>query len=478
MSAEIAVSTAPARAAPAGAWLAEYRATLALAWPLVLTNLTQNGLATADVILIGRLGPTALAAGALGTNLFFVMMIFGIGLTSATAPMLAAEFGRNRHAVREVRRTVRQGLWSVTAVVVPLWLLLWHGEAVLALLGQEPALAAVAGPYLRALMWALWPMLAGMVLRQYLAALERPRWTLVVGLAALVVNVALAWWLMFGGLGVPPLGLVGTGLATSVTSGLAFLALVAVVSLDRRMRRYRLFGRFWRADWPRFATVWRLGLPIALTLLFESGLFSAAAFAMGTFGATALAAHAITLQVAAMCFMVPLGIAQAATVRVGRASGAGDAGSVTRAGWAAFTLGTGFMALVALVQVSLPRAILAAFLDLDDPANAAVVPLAVTFLHFAALFAVADGAQATGLGMLRGLQDTRVPMLIAGLGYWGLGAGAGVLLAWPGGLAGSGLWLGLTLGLTVVALLLLRRWTRRERLGLLARGRAPVPSAA
>ncbi len=478
MPADAALSTAPRRAAPAGAWIAEYRATLALACPLVLTNLTQTGLATADVILIGRLGASALAAGALGTNLFFVAMIFGIGLSSATAPMLAAELGRHRHAVREVRRTVRQGLWSVTAVVLPLWAVLWHGEAVLGALGQEPALAAVAGPYLRALMWALWPILAGMVLRQFLAALERPGWSLAVGLIALVVNVALAWWLMFGGLGVPALGLVGTGIATSVTSGLAFLALVAVVSFERRLRRYRLFGRFWRADWPRFRTVWRLGLPIALTLLFESGLFTAAAFAMGTFGATALAAHAVTLQVAAMCFMVPLGIAQAATVRVGRAGGAGDAGGVTRAGWAAFTLGTGFMACVALMQIGLPRTILAAFLDLDDPANAAVVGLAVHFLHFAALFAVADGAQAVGLGMLRGLQDTRVPMLIAGAGYWGLGAGTGALLAWPGGLSGAGLWLGLTLGLTVVALLLLHRWTRRERLGLLARSRAPVPSAA
>jgi MATE family multidrug resistance protein len=399
------------------AWRREAWATLALAWPLIVTNLAQTALTTADVVLLGWLGPSALAAGALATNLFFGFLIFGIGLVTATAPMIAQERGRCPHAVRDVRRTVRQGFWAALSYAVPAWIVLWHAEAILLRLGQEPALAAAAGAYMRALQWTLFPFLVSVVLRSFLAALERPLWALVVGLLAVPINVALALWLMFGGLGMPPLGLVGTGLATSLTSFIMLAALAFVVASDRKLRRYSLFGRVWRADWPRYAALWRIGLPIGGTLLFEVSLFNAAAIVMGLFGAEALAAHQIALQIAAMSFMVPLGLAQAATVRVGLAYGAGDAAGISRAGWTAYMLGVGFMALMALVLVLFPRTLAGPFLDPTDPASARVIDTAVTFLAFVALFQIADGAQAVGAGMLRGLNDTRVPMLYAAFGY-------------------------------------------------------------
>jgi len=447
-----------------GPWLREFLATLALALPLVATNLAQIGLTTADVLLIGKLGPEALAAGALGTNLYFAFAFLGIGLVSATAPLMAEAIGRKRRVLRDVRRTVRQGLWSCAAVSVPVWIALWNGEAILLAIRQKPDLAAEAGHYLRVLQWGLLPFLGFSVLRFFLAAIERPGWSLAVGLMAIPVNVGLAWWLMWGGLGMPAFGLRGAGIATSLTSLLMFLAMAAVLVTHRRFRRWALFGRFWRLDWPRFAQLWRLGLPIAATLSFEVGVFNAAALVIGTFGAIPLAAHAIALQLASAVFMVPLGIAQAATVRVGIAYGAADREGLRRSGEAAILLALLFMAASATVFLAVPEPLIAAFVDHADPASAAVVSLGTSFLFLAALFQLADGMQAVGAGLLRGIQDTHVPMLLAGLGYWGIGATLGVLLAFPGGLGPRGVWIGLASGLGVVAVLMLWRWRGRGRI--------------
>ena len=442
----------------------ELRATFALALPLVATNLAQVGLTTADVVLIGKLGPAALAAGALGTNLYFAFAFLGIGLVSATAPLMSKALGRKLHSVRDVRRTVRQGLWSTLAICIPVWLALWHGEALLLAIRQKPELAAEAGPYLRCLMWGLLPFLGFAVLRFFLASLERPGWALAISLLAVPLNIGLAIWLIGGGFGVPPLGLRGAGIATSITSLAMFAALAFVLVLHCGYRRWALFGRFWRPDWPRFRHLWRIGMPIAATLAFEVGVFNAAALVIGTFGAVPLAAHAIALQIASTVFMVPLGIAQAATVRVGFAYGAKDAEGMRLAGQAALVLGVGFMATSAAVLFLAPRHLVEAFLDRADPANAEVIPLGITFLFMAAIFQLADGIQAVGAGLLRGIQDTHVPMLLAGFGYWGIGATLGIVLAFPMGLGPLGIWVGLATGLGVVAALMLLRWSRREAL--------------
>ncbi len=460
-------------AAPASAgrhaWLAEARSTLALAWPMILTNLAQTGMTTTDVLMMGRIGPDAVAAGALGANLYFAVLIFGIGVVSAAAPMIAAERGRRRHAVRDVRRTVRQGFWSCVAISLPSWVFLWNGEAILLLLGQEPRLAAMAGDYLRPLMLSMLPFLGYLVLRSYVAAMERPNWALIACLIGLVFNAFANWVLMFGHLGFPALGLVGSGIATALSSTLLFAVLSCVVLLDRRFRRYRLFGRFWRPDWVRFRAFWRLGLPIGATLFFEVSIFNAAIFLMGIIGPTALAAHAIAIQIASLTFMVPMGFGQAVTVRVGLFFGARDPEGVRLAGWTAFALGIGFMALMAVMMVATPHLLISAFLDLDAPANAAVIELAVVFLAMAAVFQVADGAQVLGAGMLRGLHDTRVPMIYALLGYWGLGLPIGAALGFLTPLGGTGIWVGLATGLAAVAVLMTWRWVRRDALGLMPR---------
>lgn len=451
-------------------WRGEARATLVLAWPLILTNLAQTAMTATDVVMMGWLGPDALAAGALGSNLYFATMIFGLGLTTATAPMIARELGRKGHSVRDVRRTVRQGMWMAAVVTVPIWIALWQSEAILLLLGQEPALAKAASEYVRALQWSLLPFFFFLVLRSFVSALERPLWALAAGIVGVLVNAVAAWALIFGHLGLPKLGLVGAGYATTFADLVMFAVMAAVVLMDRKFRRYHLFGRFWRADWPRFRELWHLGLPIGATLVFEVAVFNGATFLMGLIGAAALAAHSIAMQLASLSFMVPLGLAQAATVRVGRAFGAHDKEGIRRAGWTAYVMGVGFMALTALAMILVPRLLVGVFLDLDTPANAPVIELAVSFLMIAALFQVADGGQAVAAGMLRGLHDTRVPMIYAGIGYWCIGLLLGVGLAFWAGMQGSGLWIGLATGLAVVALLLLGRWLRRERLGLVSFG--------
>ncbi|MBO6719570.1 MAG: MATE family efflux transporter [Rhizobiaceae bacterium] len=451
-------------AAPGPDWLAEARATILLAWPMILTNLAQMGMTTTDVVMMGRLGPEALAAGALGGNLYFGPMMLGLGLMLASSPMIATELGRNKHSVREVRRTVRQGLWLAVTASVPIWLFLWHGGSFLAWMGQQPNLAADAGDYLRAMLWATLPFYGYIVLRNFISALERPGWALAVVCMAVVFNAFANWCLMYGNLGFPKLELVGAGIATTLSMTLMFTGMALVVTFERQFRRYRLFGRFWRPDWPRFVQMFKLGAPIAGILAFEVSIFNAATFMMGLIGPVALAAHAIAIQVASVSFMVPMSIGQAVTVRVGRAFGARDFDAVGRAGWTALALGSTFMAAMAVLMLLFPTVLIAGFINLGDPANAAVIGTAVTFLSLAALFQIVDGAQAVAAGMLRGLHDTTKPMLLAAIGYWGIGLPLGYILAFNYGLDGVGIWLGLFFGLASVAVLLVARWMRRGTL--------------
>ena len=451
---------------PAGAWNAEFRATLALAWPLILTNLSQIALATTDVIMMGWLGPEFLAAGALGANLNFAFLIFGIGLVTATSPLIAIELGRKRHSVRDVRRSVRQGLWAAIAFTIPVWAILWQAEPILLALGQDPDLSRMAASYLRTFQWAFLPFLFYVVLRNFVAALERPMAALWIGAAAIVVNAFLVWMLMFGKLGFPALGLPGAGIGTTLTNILMAAGLVGLIYADRRFRRYHIVGRFWRPDWQRFREIWRLGLPIALTLGFEVTIFNAAVFLMGIIGADALAAHSIAIQIASVAFMVPLGLGMAATVRVGRAYGAGDIAAVGRAGWTAYAMAMGYACITAAVMILFGRELVGVFLDLDTPSNWPVIDLAVWFLVFAGIFQLADSGQAASSGMLRGLGDTRVPMIYAAVGYWGIGLPVAVVLGFWTDLAGTGIWIGLAGGLAVVATLMTVRWIRRNRLGL------------
>jgi MATE family multidrug resistance protein len=448
-------------------WRREIVAMASLSWPLALTNLAQIVMGTTDVMMMGWLSPDTLAAGALGANLYIIALVFGLGLLNAISPMIARDIGRDSSTVIGVRGTVRQGLWSAAFMAPPLWLVLWWSEPLLQAMGQDPALSAMAGTYVHAMQWALLPAWWYLVLRSFISALERPVWLFLIGLAAVGINAAANWCLMLGHCGCRPLGIAGSGLATLISSILMFAALAVVAGVATPFRRYLLYCDLLRPDWPRLRELWRLGLPMAATFGFEVTMFNVAVFLMGLIGKTALAAHSIAIQLATLTFMVPLGIGQAASVRVGRAYGAQDRQQIRRAGWTAFWLAISFMAAMSLTMILAPRLLISAFLATTEPGNLQLVDLARSFLMFAALFQIADGAQVVGAGMLRGLHDTRMPMCFALIGYWGIGMPLGVLLAFPVGLGGIGIWTGLATGLAIVAVLMIRRWSCREAIGLL-----------
>lgn len=447
----------------AAAWRAEARATVALAWPIALTNLSQMALLVTDTVMLGHYSAQALAASALGANMYWLTIPLVFGLTMAAAPMLAQARGRRLHHVRDMRRTVRQGFWAVLGAALPAWAVLWFGGDILRAMGQDAALAADAEAYLHPLMWGIAPFGWFMVLRAHLAALERPKAAMVIAFAAILFNAMFDWLLIFGHWGFPELGIAGAGWASTASNVLMLVLLAAWMRIDRTLRRFHLAGRFWRPDWPRFVELFRLGLPISAMMAFETGVFSVCALLMGYFGPAWLAAHAITIQIAAATFMVPMGIAQAATARVGLFQGAGDADGVRRAGWTAIALAGGYMVFTAALLLTLPQTIAGLFLDAADPGAAAVLAVAPGLLMLAGIFQVFDGAQAAAAGALRGIKDTTAPMLIAGLGYWAIGIPVGAVLGFGLGWQGAGLWVGLVLGLIVVAALLLWRWARLVR---------------
>ena len=447
------------------AWRDELRATLTLAWPLILANLTQQVIQATDILLLGRLGSTELAAATLALNLTFTFNVLLLGLLTASSPMMATALGRRFNAVRDVRRTFRAGLWLLALAMPPYWLALWHVGDIMLAFGQSPELASYGETFLRAYMWCTAPWLLFQLLRNVVAALERPRIVLWLSLAGIGLNALLSWALIFGRLGLPALGLVGAGLGSTLTWWIMCGALVAVIAFDRQFRRFHLFGRWWRFDRDRTLAMARLGWPIGVTMALEMGVFALAAYFMGWIGAPAVAAHAVALQIAALTFMVPLGLGQAATVRVGLAFGRGDRDGVARAGWTAWVLGVAFMGVMALGMWGWPRVLVTQFLT-DVPANAAPIALAVGFLKVAAAFQLVDGAQVIGAGMLRGLHDTRWPLIFALFGYWVVGLGIGAWLAFAADWQGLGIWVGLASGLAVVAALMLARWVLRGRLGL------------
>ncbi|MEO6198367.1 MAG: MATE family efflux transporter [Sphingomicrobium sp.] len=453
------------RSQPSSPWRVELAATMALAWPLVLANFTQQAINATDVLLMGRLGAEPLAATTLALNFTYTFNMFLLGLATAASPMMASALGKRFNAVRDVRRTFRAGLWLL-GLALPFYLvLLWNIGGMMRAFGQDPALAEIGERFMHAYMWCTAPWLLFQLLRNFLAALERPRIVLWLSLAGIVINALLSWALIFGRLGLPALGVVGAGIGSTLTWTILCAALIGYIFVRQQFRRFHLFGRFWRFDGERVAAMARLGAPIGAGWGLEMGVFALAAYFMGWLGTEAVAAHAVALQLAALTFMIPLGLGQAATVRIGRALGRGDSAGITRAGWTAWVVGVVFMGTMALIMWAIPRPLVALFLA-DTPGNAPVIALAVTFLKVAAAFQLVDGAQVIGAGMLRGLHDTRWPLVFAFVGYWGVGLGIGSWLAFSADWRGVGIWTGLAVGLAVVAALMLWRWLRRERLGL------------
>lgn len=455
---------------PPSTFRAELRSTLRLAGPLALANMLQMAVFATDVIFVARLGQQALAASSLAVALIAVMMMGLNGVTGAVAPLIAAEVGRRWNAVREVRRSTRMALWLAVFLGLCGFALCLGGERFMLATGQDPEISGIAGDFLVVLSIAMMPMAVANVLRTFVSVLGRPIFATAITAMSILVNALGNYVLIFGHFGAPALGLTGSALSSILTAVMTVLVYAIVIARHRQLRRFHVFGRLWRPEWKRLRQILALGLPIAATLIAEGGLFSSAAFLMGRIGEAQLAAHTVALQIAAFAFQVPFGIGQAATIRVGYHYGAGNRSAIGQAGWAAITIGMVFMCASACVMLLVPKVILSAYVDVSAPANAIMVAFALRYLFIAAIFQLTDGLQAVAAGALRGIQDTGVPMAIAVFGYWAAGFCTAIVLAFMTPLEGVGIWVGLAVGLTVAAFLLLLRWHWRERLGLVSPG--------
>jgi MATE family multidrug resistance protein len=446
--------------------------TIRLAAPMALTQLGQIAMMTTDLALLGRLGDTVVAATALAHTVLFASFTLGMGLVAAVAPLASQAFGARDP--RMVRRALRVGLWAAVIAGVPLTFVQLRGESILLALGQAPESAALAGRYLAGLGWCLVPAWAFMALRNFMSAVNRPEPALWITLAAIPANAVLAYALIYGAFGLPELDMLGAGLATTLVNVGMCAAAVWVCYARHPFKKYRVLGRFWRPDWMLLRKLLVVGLPISGSFTLEFGVFAAAALLMGRIGTTALAAHQIALQTAAVMFMVPFGISLAATVRVGQAVGRGDAQATRRAGMVAVGLGMAFMAaataLVALTRHQIPLL----FLGTDSATAAETIALAAMLLLLGMSFFIADGVQTVAAGALRGLNDTAVPLMFAAVSFWLIGFAGCWWLAFPMGWGAVGVWVGLSVGLAVYAILLVWRFAR-----LTARGYLPaVPGAA
>ncbi len=452
-------------------WWNQARPTLALAVPMIIGQLGQMLMPLIDAAMVGRLGVTPLAAVAFGNLIVWIPMIAGFGICVSVHVLVASAHSAGEH--EETGEVLRHGMIAGAAYGLICSLVLIFGLNLLDYVPRvEPEVIAAAKPFIVWIAWSIIPVLGYTAVKNYCEAKNQPWLPLIVLSGSVLLNVFLNWILIFGHWGAPALGVPGAGLATLISRLAAWLVLLAIVQLRPDLRAEWRRGLFAWLSRERLRRMLSLGGPSAGQILFEVGLFNTATLLAGMLGKVVLDAHQIALNIAAVGFMVPLGLSQAAGIRVSQAVGAGDYPQARRIGWNSLGLAFGFMACcglgVLLVRHQLPRI----FLSPDTVEARQVVTLASTLLLWAAAFAVFDGAQITSLGILRGLRDVKVPTMISFTGYWLVAAP----LAWYWGMfkgwGGPGVWAALALGVMVVGVLLVLRFAvisrRRERTEILA----------
>lgn len=447
------------------------RAIWTLGMPLILSHLAQFAIHITDTIMLGWYDVTALAASTIASTMFFITFIVGAGFAQAVTPLVAAAAEENDRV--QVRRVPRMGLWLSAIYGAIVTVPFFWAEDILIAIGQDPEVSALAHIYLQIVIWQMIPALIVMVLKSFLAALEHTAIILWSTIGAAVLNPFINYALIFGNWGAPEMGIRGAAIASlSVTIATAVILLMYTL---RRLPQFQLFRNIWRSDAEVMGRMFRIGLPIGLTSLAEGGMFSASAVMMGWISPIALAAHGIAIQLASLTFMVHIGFSQAATVRAGRALGRKDEPSLRRGGLTAIMMSAIFALLTSAFFVLFPEELASLFIDPNAPDRAAVLRVGVSLIIVAALFQLVDGLQVMALGLLRGVQDTTVPMLMATFSYWGVGLPISYVLGFALGLGGVGLWLGLVLGLALAAVLLsLRFWRHSVRIGVEAAPLAAV----
>jgi MATE family multidrug resistance protein len=429
----------------------EAAATLHLGTPLIAAQLAQVSMGFVDAVMAGRLSPQDLAAVAVGANLFWPIALAFMGMLMAVSPTVAHHFGAGRR--QAIGHTVRQGLWMAGAVGVCGLIAVRSSPLLLGLVGISSELIPTTTGFLHAISWGIPGLCIYQTLRSYSEGTTMTRPVMYTSITGLVANVIGDYIFMYGKFGLPRMGAVGCGVASAIVMWMNAGMLSLYILMHRHYKPDGAFSRFEGPHWPEITALARLGIPMSLGLFMEASLFGAVALLMGTLGTIIVAGHQIALNVASITFMIPLGIGMAITVRVGQAMGRHDVDGARIAGFVGISLAGAFMALAGICILLFPESI--AGIYTQDPA---VRKMAVTLLFMAAIFQVSDGLQVSGLGALRGLKDTKVPMYITVIAYWIVGMPLGYMLGITLNGGARAMWIGIICGLTAAAILLNTRF--------------------
>ncbi|MBD2498552.1 MATE family efflux transporter [Nostoc sp. FACHB-280] len=441
--------------------IAEVQQCLLLAVPLAAAQIAESATVFVDTVMMGWLGSQSIASGGLGASIFIFFLLITTATLSAVSPLVAEAYGAGKP--EQVGYIVRQGLGISLLLGIPITVLLWHGGTLLVLLGQNTNTATLAQTYLRAIAWGLIPGLGFAVLRSFLAAISQPQLVMVTIVLGTLLNFIANYVLMFGKLGLPVMGLAGIGWASTLSLWSMFLALVIYILTQHRFAVYKIFQlspnyNFTQQQRRILWQIFQVGLPIGGLMAVEAGFFTVVMFIMGKLGTTALAAHQIALQTASMSYQIALGISLATTIRIGQLLGEQKVAVARLAGYVGIALGALSMTITGIIFWLVPQLVVSLYLDINNPNNQDVVILAVKLLAVAAIFQIVDGIQITAAGALRGLKDTRIPMLIGIVAYWCIGLVIGYTLGIWFNYGPIGLWCGLAIALAIAATVLTVRF--------------------
>ncbi|MCY4006152.1 MAG: MATE family efflux transporter [Rhodobacteraceae bacterium] len=435
--------------------------TLSFSAPLIGSNLAQASKQLTDAAMLGHYGVDELAAGVLAGTIFLITFVVGSGFAMAAIP-LASE-ARGAGLTWKLRRIIRMSFWLSTTYWLLLFMPLHHIETVLLLLGQEPTIARLAGEYMAIAVWGIFPAMTVMVLKSFFVALGKPKIIFWATLLGALINVPANYMFIFGNWGAPELGIAGAAYATIFAHGLTLSVMLLYLLIDGDCRTYSLFARLWKPEWKILGSVFQLGWPVSVTLTSEIGLFAAGSVMAGWVGTISLAAHGIVLETAAFVFMIYLGFANAATAQAGFAVGARSRAALGRVTRAVLTLTGLTVVVVVIIFISIPELLVRAFLDTESEGASEVLRIGITLVFMGAAFQLADAFQVVALGLLRGLSDTRMPMIIAAISYSLVGLPVSYVAGFVIGWGAVGIWCGFIAGLAIAAVWLLFRFRRKLR---------------
>ncbi len=434
----------------------EVREFFKLAIPLTGIQLSQAAIGFVDTLMMGRMGLETLAAGGLASLTFSVFLYTAAGVVMGISPIVAMAYGA--HNKPEIERVVQQGCLLVIGMSIPIAFGITNFDLLMRHLGQADTTVTLGNTYLDIMAWGFLPALGFSMLRSVVSAMSHPKIVMSIAIGGTMINIIGDYALGFGKLGFPNLGIAGLAIASITAMWAMFLALIAYILTQKELKTYQFFPNIYRLDRQILGSLVRVGIPIGVATALEIGLFTIVTYLMGLLGTEVLAAHQIILQTIAITFMVPLAMSYAATIRVGQEIGQHNLVGATRAGYVSGGVGLGFMLLLAVILLVFPQQIIGIFIDTYNPKNATVIRLATGMMQVAALSQILDGPQKIFMGALYGLQDTRIPMLLSLLAFWGVGLTSGYWLGFHTSLGGRGLWIGQSIGIAISAIMFFWRF--------------------